>query len=283
MKIAILGPGAIGSTFALHLARAGHEVTVIARGKRLEHLQREGAIVTTEGERAAVRVSAALDTQTPWDLVLVTVLAHQVDVVLPALTASAARTVLFMFNTFAPLAPLRDAVGAQRFAFGFPSVLGTLEDGKLRSEVQRRGMLTTVTEEPWRKLFSDAGIPSVVERDMESWLRTHAALVVPFMLAVNVAHGRGAGLRWAEARQLARAFDEGLALVKKLGHALTPREAALLAGLPSVTVATLFWSVTRVPSLRRLGALGPAEPRALIDAMSALDAEAIPTLRALRP
>ena len=35
MKIAVLGPGGIGSTFAFKLAQAGHAVTVVARGKRL--------------------------------------------------------------------------------------------------------------------------------------------------------------------------------------------------------------------------------------------------------
>ncbi|MCY1008568.1 hypothetical protein OV079_24005 [Nannocystis pusilla] len=41
MKIAILGRGGIGSTFAFQLARAGHDVTVIARGARLAYLERE--------------------------------------------------------------------------------------------------------------------------------------------------------------------------------------------------------------------------------------------------
>ena len=49
MKIAILGTGAIGSTFAFQLARNTHDVTVIARGKRLEQLQAEQAIVTVTG------------------------------------------------------------------------------------------------------------------------------------------------------------------------------------------------------------------------------------------
>lgn len=56
MKIAILGPGGIGSTFAFQLARAGHDVTVVARGARLAYLEREQAIVKDTGERAAVRV-----------------------------------------------------------------------------------------------------------------------------------------------------------------------------------------------------------------------------------
>ena len=121
MKIAVIGPGGIGSTFAFQLARAGHEVTVVARGKRLEQLQRDQAVITRDGQRATVRVTSVLDETTPWDLLLVTVLASQVDALLPALRASAARQVMFMFNTFEPLGRLRDAVGAARFAFGFPA------------------------------------------------------------------------------------------------------------------------------------------------------------------
>ena len=283
MHIAIIGLGAIGSTFALHLARAGHEVVVVARGQRLEQLQREGAIVTTDGARAAVRVSAVFDTSVPFDLVLVTVLAHQVDAVLPTLAASAARTVMFMFNTFAPLTQLRDAVGAARFAFGFPSVLGTLEEGRLNAQVQRHGMLTTVTDDTWRRVFSDAGILSVVHIDIESWLRTHAALVVPFMIATVLAYRRSAGLNWAEATQLGRALDEGVALVRRLGNRITPAFAVVLSRLPRFVVAAIMWTATRVPALRRLGALGAREPLALIDAMDAMAPGQIPTLLAVRP
>ena len=60
---------------------------MVARGARLEQLQRDGAIVLASGERAAVQVSAALDERAPYDLVLVTLLAPQVASVLPALLA----------------------------------------------------------------------------------------------------------------------------------------------------------------------------------------------------
>jgi 2-dehydropantoate 2-reductase len=62
MQIAIVGPGGIGSTVAFRLARAGHDITVVARGGRLEQLRRDGAIVTTKGECAPVSVSGELDT-----------------------------------------------------------------------------------------------------------------------------------------------------------------------------------------------------------------------------
>ena len=57
----------------------------------------------------------------------------------------------------------------------------------------------------------------------------------------------------------------------------------VLSRLPSFVVAAIMWSATRVPALRRLGALGAREPLALIDVMEAMAPGQIPTLRALRP
>jgi len=45
MKIAILGAGALGSLIGAYLARAGEEVTLIARGKRAKHLHEHGVVV----------------------------------------------------------------------------------------------------------------------------------------------------------------------------------------------------------------------------------------------
>lgn len=283
MRIAIVGLGGIGSTFAFHLARAGHQVTVVARGKRLESLQKENAIVTVTGERAEVQVSAALDATLPWDLVLVTVLAPQVDVVLPSLVASSARKVMFMFNTFEPFERLRNAVGIARFAFGFPAILAQVDEGRLTAKVVSRGQVTTVTEPEWAEVFTAAGIPTVVHADMESWLRTHAAMVVPFMLAANTAHQRKAGVSWGEAWKLARAMGEGFKLVRQLGNAITPAPMVVLECLPTPTVAMLLWGLTRVEALRKSGAAGPNEPRALIDAMSAVAPGQMTALREVRP
>ena len=41
-QFVILGPGALGSILAAHLARAGHSVIVLARGERARHIEREG-------------------------------------------------------------------------------------------------------------------------------------------------------------------------------------------------------------------------------------------------
>src|SRR6266508_6784432 len=46
MKIVILGAGALGSIIAGHLARAGEEVTIIARGDRAAFLHQHGITLT---------------------------------------------------------------------------------------------------------------------------------------------------------------------------------------------------------------------------------------------
>jgi 2-dehydropantoate 2-reductase len=46
MKIVILGAGALGTVLGAHLARAGEDVTLIARGQRATYLQEHGATIT---------------------------------------------------------------------------------------------------------------------------------------------------------------------------------------------------------------------------------------------
>ena len=158
LSIAIIGAGRIGSAYAYQLARAGHDVTVVARPEsvRLAQLQRDHGIVTTTGERANVTVAGHLDEQVPFDLVIVTTLAHQVGPILPALQRSRARCVHFMFVT--PEAErLRSAVGPRRATFGMAAVLATLDsDGKLGLRIPRTK--SRQGDQRWIDLFQAAGI-----------------------------------------------------------------------------------------------------------------------------
>ena len=281
MNIAILGTGAIGSAFAFHLSKAGHTVTTIARGPREQQLRAENAIVLTSGERAAVTVAGQLDTSITYDLVIVTVLAPQVAAVLPALKASAAKTVMFMFNTFDSLEPLIESVGRRRAAFGFPmGILGRLIDGKLKHQV-RSG--TTVGDAQWAKLFTDAGISTVVEKDMQSWLRAHAALVIPLMASSVKVVEKNAGNTWAEASAYATALETGLRTVRDMGHTLTPGFLGALLMLPRFVNTLFIWALSRLEMTRELGALGPAEARMLIDMMHKAVPEKSGPLLAIKP
>lgn len=90
-------------------------------------------------------------------------------------------------------------------------------------------------------------------------------------------------MSWREARDLARAMAEGFDLVKRLGNSITPAPMETLSRLPEKAVAALLWAMSRVPAMRKAGAAGPSEPRALIDAMSAAAPGQTAALLALRP
>lgn len=169
LKIAILGPGKIGSTLAFQFARVGqHDVTVIARpdSQRLAQLQRDSGIVDVKGERAQVRVLDALNEETPYDLLIVTLLDRQVDALLLRLQRSEACTILFMFNTLRP-EHFGDAVRAGRVAFGMPFVQSLLkDDGRLKAVIGAGGQRTLLSDSRWVALFDGAGLPAALERDI---------------------------------------------------------------------------------------------------------------------
>ncbi|MDF2885383.1 MAG: ketopantoate reductase, partial [Clostridiaceae bacterium] len=45
MKILIYGAGVVGAYAAHELKRVGHEVTILARGKRYEELKEKGLVI----------------------------------------------------------------------------------------------------------------------------------------------------------------------------------------------------------------------------------------------
>jgi 2-dehydropantoate 2-reductase len=62
MKICIYGAGAVGGLMAGWLARAGHAVSVVARGANLTAIRDKGLRVRTEGKETAIPVNADSDT-----------------------------------------------------------------------------------------------------------------------------------------------------------------------------------------------------------------------------
>ncbi|MFT3711100.1 MAG: 2-dehydropantoate 2-reductase N-terminal domain-containing protein [Archangium sp.] len=267
MRIAIIGAGGIGSSFASLLMRASHEVTLVARGARLAELEAQGLRVNGLAEPQRPKLSAALDEAEAYDLVLVTVLVTQVDVLLPALGRSKAKSVMFMFNTFGELSKLRDAVGVERFSFGFPAIVATVKDGELTSQVVPRiakfFQITTLggaRAEEWRVLFESAGIPSAVHDDIESWLKSHAAFFAPLMLA----GAYGKALSWAEASRLVATMKRGFALVPKV----TPFSVRVLSWTPAFFITLQLWMLSRTPTMKALGGRGPAEGLALLKQMN---------------
>ena len=272
MRIAIIGVGGIGSAFAFQLARVGgHDVTVVARpgSPRWQQLVRDQGIVKTTGERVNVRVTDTLDADIAYDLILVTLLAHQVGAVVPVLGRSAAKWIQFMFNNFDP-EKLRDAVGADRCSFGMPFLQASLDqDGRLTAKIGAAGQKSKMNSKQWMQVFNDAGLPAVQEPDMLLWLRCHAPLGAAFESVSVAGVQRGGGASWAESITIARGMQESFTLIQRLGYRLYPSGKALLHASPAWLVAGLLWGMSRVRPFRELLATGANECRALVDVLVA--------------
>lgn len=59
MKIAVMGAGAVGCYYGGMLARAGHEVVLVARPAHVEAMQRQGLLLDTQTFQEHVRVQAS--------------------------------------------------------------------------------------------------------------------------------------------------------------------------------------------------------------------------------
>ncbi len=283
LQIAIVGTGSIGSAFGFQLAHVGgHRVTAVARpgSLRWQQLKRDGVLVNTAGERAAVQVTDTLDAAVPYDLVLVTLLAHQVGAVMPALQRSAAKTVLFMFNNFEP-ERLRNALGVERCCFGMPFIQAKLEPtGKFAAQIGTAGQKSKIGDQRWVDVFNRAGLPATLEPKMLLWLRCHVPLGAAFESVCVKGMRRGGGALWRDSVVVARGARESWTMIKRLGYPLYPGGKVLLHASPTWLLAGLLWFVSRIRSFRELLATGANECQALVDSLAAGAALARPPVSA---
>ncbi len=124
MKIVVVGAGGVGGYFGGRLARAGNEVTFIARGRTLEALRTSGLRVdSTAGDFAITPASATDDPATVGhvDAVLVAVKAWQVPQV-----ASSLRPLIGPDTVVVPLQNGMEAPSQLVAALGRENVLGGL-------------------------------------------------------------------------------------------------------------------------------------------------------------
>lgn len=133
MNIVVLGPGAVGSLWALHLHSAGHQVAVWSR-----QAQPTITLQLDEEEPISFR-NQNLDTLTNADLLLITVKAWQVETALQPLLPHLNREtiLLFMHNGMGAVEAIHESVA------NFPVVLATTTHGALKmtlSQVRHTGL-----------------------------------------------------------------------------------------------------------------------------------------------
>jgi 2-dehydropantoate 2-reductase len=261
MKILMVGAGVIGSTYASRLQRARHDVTLLARGGRLEQLSEHGLVVENAqtGERDAlpVRAIGAPDAGERFDLVWVAVQRPQIDSALPVVRAiPGEHDVVFFANTVGRTRELADAF-ADRCVFGFPGA-GGLQHGHVTRYVFIRQQKTTLGEPTGARserihkleaLLTRADVPTTITANIEGWLLGHAAFIVPISLALSRVDGDTARLAADPnlLRQMVRATRQAFTALTATGAAEVPTNLRVLYRLPSAFAAGYWRRVMASP------------------------------------
>jgi len=91
MRICVVGAGSIGGYLAVLLARAGYEVTVIARGAHLDAIHNRGLrLIGEDGDEVVarnIRATSSIRDAGTHDLVILAVKAHQVEPIAQEISA----------------------------------------------------------------------------------------------------------------------------------------------------------------------------------------------------
>jgi 2-dehydropantoate 2-reductase len=264
MKILVYGAGVLGSVLAWRLRNSGQDVSLLARGQRLDDLRLHGLVfenmVTGKRATAAVNVIAALQPEDTYDLVLVVMGKHQIGATLPALAANHhTPVVLFMGNNLAGPDEMVAALGWERVLAGFPLAGGTMQGevvcyaAGMGDTFQARAVIgeldgaVTPRLEQIASVFEAAGFSTSLSPDIDAWLKTHAAGILPLGAAYYAAGldaSRMAGTRDALAL-VVRGMREGVRVLNAHAIPILPPRQKVLLWLPEPLLVFLFSRLLR--------------------------------------
>ena len=245
MRILIYGAGVIGSTYAVYLSRSGCEVTVLARGHRLEALCQKGLLYRNGKAvlKAEVRIMERLPSDDRYDYIFLTVRAGHVRHALEQLKDNISPTIVTMLNSLEDYSEWEDICGKGRILPAFPGAGGSIRDGILDAGLTPRLIQPTTFAETdgsrtkridtLKRILTRAGIPCQIVPDMHAWQICHLAMVVPLADAYYmVADPEAVHRDKAVIRKTAQALHDNFTQLKVRGDPISPPKLNLFRLCP---------------------------------------------------
>jgi len=271
MKILVYGAGPLGSLFAAKLHEAGHDVSLLARGQRLADLHEHGVVLvdyhTNTQSVAYPHIIERLGTEDAYDLVLVIMRKNRALEILPTLAANQhTPNILFLMNNAAGPRQLVEALGAGRVMMGFPMAAGYRRGYVIHYLAGTRagidamipigevdGRITLRLKEVACILASMPGFDVELRVDMDAWLKTHVALLMPSLAPAMRAADRD-NVRMAHTRDAIvlaiRAIREGFCVLRTLGFQIVPKNVRVFERIPEPILVWFFQKRLVDPSIR---------------------------------
>ena len=197
-RILIFGAGVIGSIYAGRLALSGQNVTILARNKRLSELKEKGLLLKSAQQKDITKVNVSIISELRdndlYDYVFAILRKDHLDSALPILRTNKSKNFVFMVNTPSGYSDLINSIGESRVIPAFPGAGGKIENGVVHYALTSRFIqFTTLGEINGKRTtrilelqdcLKAAGFPVAISRNMDSWQKSHVAMVCPIAYGI---------------------------------------------------------------------------------------------------
>lgn len=272
MKILIYGAGVIGSYLAHILLKTENNVTLLARGKRLEEIKNDGLRITHFLQRKKtcdnVSLVESLSKEDKYDMVFIVMTYSNIQDILPIVARNkGCKHFVFIGNN--PSSKYvqnyidRNSKIKKDILFGFLSVGGRKENGEIVSVHAKRVSSLTLgslndNENYYKdmisKIFSKTDLKIEYHKDINAMLITHVAFILPLVFACYAYNGDlKLAVKTSKFRyKIIKAIDEGFKVVENHGIMVTPDSQVNLVRYKSKKASIMLKFIGNTP-FGRLG------------------------------
>ena len=249
MRILIFGAGVIGSLYGALFAEAGYDVSLYARGKRLESLMRDGLLYKREKKirKAPIRVLSKIEEEDRYDLVFLTVRENQLHAALEELRKNSSPIIVTMVNSLETYDQWEAICGKGRIIPAFPGAGGGFDGNVLDAALTPRLIQPTTfgkndgRERALAGVLHRAKIPCQIVPDMHAWQLCHLAMVVPIADAYyEAADPEHAGRNAMLMRKTAKQIRDNLDAIAARKIRLSPGKMQAFRLLPTTLVGWIL-------------------------------------------
>jgi 2-dehydropantoate 2-reductase len=254
-RILIFGAGVIGSLYAGKMALSGQNVTILARGKRLEELQKKGLTLFSEKigeENPEISVISELKSDDIYDYIFVTLRNDNLNDVLPMLSQNQSQNFVFMVNTPNGFSDWIKHLGAERITVAFPGAGGKVENGIVHYQLTPKIIQPTTLGEingkdslrikVLKKIIRQAGFPTAISKNMDSWLKSHLAMVCP--LAYGIYYDGGNNYTLSKNKKaialLCKSQKENFTFLNKSKYGVEPFKLNIFRVIPTFLLSKVM-------------------------------------------
>lgn len=233
MKILVYGAGVIGCNLAADLFADKKDVTLLARGKWADELERNGLVIRSVfsfgKKKYQIPIIRELQEDDHYDVIFLVMRCTQVEDVIPVLKNNISKNIVIVGNNL-KVKEYREKLKDKNVMFGFNMAAGHREKDQVVSFSMKKitiGQLKedTSNEELINDIFSDTKIRVSYEPNMEDYLLCHAAFVVPIGFACYHCDGDLKKIK-NDKEYLNRIIDaniEGYSIIEGSGHEILPK------------------------------------------------------------